>query len=225
MGLPLETLIGNLLGCVFVPPPGGPQIHFSIGAKDKQFLQPPASPTFIVTGSTVTRLFQQLGIKNTLTVFSAALTEQKVLFHSSSYARLNEACHALTALLYPFRYAHVYIPILPASLVEVLSTPTPFIMGVHSSLRGEVAELMDVIVADLDGGAVHVPDNMSVPLLPEPLLTQTHEALSMVLQPELHSADWAFTPSTVPKSDAFTQDKEVRAIFIRALAHLLQGKS
>jgi len=45
MGLPLETLVGNLLGCVFVPPPGGPQIHFSIGAKDKQYLQPPLSPT------------------------------------------------------------------------------------------------------------------------------------------------------------------------------------
>jgi hypothetical protein len=27
-------------------------------------------------------------------------------------------------------------------------------MGVHSSLRGEVAELMDVIVADLDGGMI-----------------------------------------------------------------------
>ena len=58
--------------------------------------------------------------------------------------------------MFPFRYTHVYIPILPASLVEVLSTPTPFIMGVHSSLRGEVAELMDVIVADLDGGIITI---------------------------------------------------------------------
>lgn len=33
--------------------------------------------------------------------------------------RLYEACHALVALLYPFRYSHVYIPILPASLLEV----------------------------------------------------------------------------------------------------------
>ena len=88
--------------------------------------------------------------------------------------RLNEACHALTSLMYPFRYSHVYIPILPASLVEVLSTPTPFIMGVHSSLRSEVSELMDVIVADLDGGAVTVPESIQVPLLPEPLLSQVN---------------------------------------------------
>ena len=225
MGLALETLIGNLLGCVYVPSAGGPQIHFSIGAKDKQYLQPPSSPTLPVTGSTVTRLFQQLGIKNTLTVFSAALTDQKVLFHSSSHARLNEACHALTAIMFPFRYAYVYIPILPASIVEVLSSPTLFIMGVHSSLRNQVPELMDVVVADLDGGSVNVPGSISVPLLPEPLLTQVHEALSMVLQPELRSADSAFPPSSVPKSDSFSQDKEIRAIFIRTLAHLLQGKT
>ena len=223
MGLPLETLIGNLLGCVFVPPPGGPQIRFSIGVGDRQCLQPPLSATLPVTGTMVTQLFQALGIKNVLTVFSAALTEQKVLFHSSSYMRLNEACHALISLMYPFRYSHVYIPILPASLVEVLSTPTPFIMGVHSSLRSEVSELMDVIVADLDGGAVHIPENISVPLMPEPLYSQVHDALTLVLQPELYSSDWAFTPSSVPKSVPFMQDKEVRAIFIRALAHLLQG--
>ena len=194
MGLPLEILVGNLLGCVFVPPPGGPQIRFSIGVGDRQCLQPPSSATVPCSGTTVTRLFEQLGIKNVLTVFSAALTEQKVLFHSSSYTRLNESCHALVTLMYPFRYSHVYIPILPASLVEVLSTPTPFIMGVHCSLRNDISELMDVIVADLDGGSVHVPESVSVPLMPEPLLSQVHDALTLVLQPELASCDWAFPP-------------------------------
>ena len=65
---------------------------------------------------------------------------------------------------------------------------------------------------------------MSVPSLPEPLLTQIHDALCLVLQPELHSADCAF-PSSEPvnQSDPFIQDKEVRAIFIRTLAQLLQG--
>jgi myotubularin-related protein 5/13 len=154
MNLVLENLIGNLLSCIFVPPAGGPQIHFSIGAKDKQFLQPPASATLPVTGQSVTGLIQQLGINNTLSIFSAALTEQKVLFYSSSYARLYSACHALTSLMFPLRYNHIYIPILPASHFKVFSTQTPFIVGIHSSLRAQVAELMDVIVADLDGGTL-----------------------------------------------------------------------
>lgn len=72
------------------------------------------------------------------------MTEHKILFHSKSYNRLTDACRALTALMYPFRYTHVYIPLLPAALIEVLSTPTPFIMGVHSSLRSEVVELVSI---------------------------------------------------------------------------------
>jgi DENN (AEX-3) domain len=139
---PLETLIGNILGCIQVPPPGGPQVRFSIGAGDKQALQPPLSPSLPITGTCVALLFQQLGIKNVLLLFCAMMTEHKILFHSKSYTRLTDSCRALIALMYPFRYTHVYIPILPASLLEVLSTPTPFIMGIHSSLKAEITEVV-----------------------------------------------------------------------------------
>lgn len=60
-----ETIIIQLTGLHFstqVPPPGGPQVRFSIGAGDKQALQPPLSPTLPVTGTCVHALFQQLGI-------------------------------------------------------------------------------------------------------------------------------------------------------------------
>lgn len=73
------------------------------------------------------------------------MTEHKILFHSSSYSRLTEGCRALTALMYPFKYTHVNIPLLPAALIDFLDTPTPFIMGVHSSLKHEVAELVSIL--------------------------------------------------------------------------------
>lgn len=60
-GIPLETLIGNILGCIQVPPPGGPQVRFSIGAGDRQALQPPISPSLPTTHTSVNLLFQQLG--------------------------------------------------------------------------------------------------------------------------------------------------------------------
>lgn len=101
---PLETLIGNILGCIQVPPPGGPQVRFSIGAGDKQALQPPQSPTIPVTGTCVDFLFQQLGIKNVMLLFCSIMTEQKILFHSKSYSRLTDSCRALVALMYPFRW-------------------------------------------------------------------------------------------------------------------------
>lgn len=63
LGIPLETLVGNILGCIQVPPPGGPQVRFSIGAGDRQALQPPISPSLPITHTSVNLLFQQLGKK------------------------------------------------------------------------------------------------------------------------------------------------------------------
>lgn len=61
IGVPLETLVGNILGCIQVPPPGGPQMRFSIGAGDRQALQPPISPSLPVSHTSVNLLFHQLG--------------------------------------------------------------------------------------------------------------------------------------------------------------------
>lgn len=70
------------------------------------------------------------------------MTEHKILFHSKSYTRLTEGSRALTALMYPFKYTHVYIPLLPAALLEVISTPTPFVMGIHSYVKPDLSELV-----------------------------------------------------------------------------------
>ncbi|XP_064480386.1 myotubularin-related protein 13-like isoform X2 [Ornithodoros turicata] len=223
MPMKIENLVGSILGCVQVPPPGGPQVRFSIGAGDRQALQPPLSPSLPTTGCAVYNLFQHLGIHNVVTLFCAAMTELKILFHSRSYTHLNDACSALTSLMFPFKYSHVYIPLLPASLIEFLSTPTPFIMGVHSSLKCEVVELLDVLLVDLDGGSVIVPECVTVSLLPEPLHTQLYTQLCMVLKPELLSADHAFHPGQSPSSQAAMLDKEIRAIFLRIFAQLFQG--
>jgi hypothetical protein len=82
---------------------------------------------------------------------------------------------------------------------------------------------MDVIVADLDGGSIMVPDGVSLSLLPEPLLSQTQDALSLVLQPELACADYAFPPLATRAPHPPMLDKELRAVFMRAFAQLLQG--
>ncbi|CAD7092899.1 unnamed protein product [Hermetia illucens] len=224
----LETLIGNILGCIQVPPSGGPQVRFSIGASDKQALQPPLSASLPVTGTCVSFLFRQLGIKNVLLLFCAVMTEHKILFHSKSYFRLTESCRALTALMYPFRYSHVYIPILPAPLIEVLSTPTPFIMGVHSSLQNEITDVYDVIIADIDGGSIYIPESLAPPVatFPSPLWETTQIALTLVLQPELAQSDLAFAPINNNPKEIRSQtmiDKEIRAVFMRMFAQLLQG--
>ncbi|XP_045866680.1 myotubularin-related protein 5 isoform X6 [Meles meles] len=218
----LENVIGNLLTCV-IPLAGGSQRTISLGAGDRQVIQTPLADSLPVSRCSVALLFRQLGITNVLSLFCAALTEHKVLFLSRSYQRLSDACRGLLALLFPLRYSFTYVPILPAQLLEVLSTPTPFIIGVNAAFQAETQELLDVIIADLDGGTVTVPECVHIPPLPEPLQTQTHSVLSMVLDPELELADLAFPPPSTNASSLKMQDKELRAVFLRLFAQLLQG--
>lgn len=222
----LETLIGNLLTNVKVPIFGGPSIRFSLSAGDCLALQPPQTETIPVTSTTVYRLLEHLGINNVVTLFYALLTEHKILFYSQSYTRLNEACQGLISLMYPFKYSHTYIPILPGALIEFLSTPTPFIIGVHSSLKREISDLLDVIVVDFDGGSVKVPDSLHVAHLEEPYNSQLISLLIHITRPQIIHADDAFArPSHQSQlaSSPDLMDKEIRAIFLRTITQILQG--
>ena len=129
----LETLVGNMLGDLRLPEPSAAPapITFSLGANDKQVVQPPLYPDLPITGSRVALLFQQLGINNVLTLFCALLTEQKILLHSQSFSRLTDSSLALTSLIYPLKYMHPVIPILPSlsCFLEYLNNPFPHIMG------------------------------------------------------------------------------------------------
>lgn len=85
---------------------------------------------------------------------------------------------------------------------------------------------MDIIIADIDGGSIHIPESLVPPVsrLPTPLWESTQQALTLVLQPELASADLAFSGanSSGTKNQAML-DKEIRAVFMRMFAYLLQG--
>ncbi|KAM4018235.1 myotubularin-related protein 13 isoform 1-T1 [Anomaloglossus baeobatrachus] len=222
LNVSLENLVANLVTCI-IPAAGGSQKLFSLGAGDRQLIQTPLYDSLPVTGTSVALLFQQLGIQNVLGLFCAVLTENKVLFHSSSFQRLSDACRALEALMYPLKYSYPYIPILPAQLLEVLSSPTPFIIGVHSVFCSELHDLLDVIIADLDGGTIKIPECIHLSPLPEPLLHQMQTALSLVLHPDLEVADHAFPPLRTSLSHIKMLDKEVRAVFLRLFAQIFQG--
>ena len=40
----------------------------------------------------------------------------------------------LGAILFPFTWQHVYIPILPARLLDILQAPVPFLMGIDEEV-------------------------------------------------------------------------------------------
>uniref|UniRef100_A0A5K3FQK9 UDENN domain-containing protein n=1 Tax=Mesocestoides corti TaxID=53468 RepID=A0A5K3FQK9_MESCO len=60
-GLYLEEIIGNIVGGVEIPPIGGPRKTFTVGANDRQTVQPAKCQTIPVTRSSVASLFKYLG--------------------------------------------------------------------------------------------------------------------------------------------------------------------
>lgn len=80
-----------------------------------------------------------------------------------------------------------------------------------------------MIVADLDVGSLHIPAGVNIPRPEGKLLSSLQDALALVLQPELRSADSAFAPPPPASSPPHMLDKEIRAVFMRTLAKLLQG--
>ena len=61
------------------------------------------------------------------------LQEKRILFHSSKSYRLTAVCESVAALLFPFDWSNVFIPVLPHDLLHYLEAPMPYIIGIHSS--------------------------------------------------------------------------------------------
>ena len=92
-------------------------------------------------------------------LLASLLMERRVVLLSASFATLATAVHATAALLRPFRWHYVFLPLLPASLLDVLDSPTPYLVGLPQVLVQSVdwSSLDDVVVVDLDGNTINPP--------------------------------------------------------------------
>ena len=48
------------------------------------------------------------------------------------------------------------------------------------SICGGIVAQLDVIVADLDGGSIHVPEHVNLALMPDPMLSRMRHCLNLV---------------------------------------------
>ncbi|KAJ0029344.1 hypothetical protein NQD34_004341 [Periophthalmus magnuspinnatus] len=96
-------------------------------------------------------LFSSLSLRLLLKVFASLLLERRVIFTADKLSTLSQCCHAVVALLYPFTWQHTYIPVLPPSMLDIVCTPTPFIVGLLSSSLPRLKDLPieEVLVVDL----------------------------------------------------------------------------
>ncbi|CAH2220672.1 Hypothetical predicted protein [Pelobates cultripes] len=96
-------------------------------------------------------LFNCLSVPHLLKVFASLLLERRVIFVADNLSTLSKCAHAVVALLYPFTWQHTYIPVLPASMIDIVCSPTPFLIGILSCSLPLLSDLPieEVLIVDL----------------------------------------------------------------------------
>lgn len=95
-------------------------------------------------------------------VFAAMLAERRIIFMSRRLDVLSSCIQAANAFLYPMVWQHIFIPVLPMKMKDILGAPMPFLIGipdaVYRSLRKE--EIGDVVILNCDK---RTPDALETP--------------------------------------------------------------
>jgi hypothetical protein len=95
-------------------------------------------------------LFRCLTIPNIVNLFEFALSESRIILLSSHTAMLHLASKALASLLYPLKWASIFIPVLPARLLSALEAPCPYIVGIERRYDNIELPDDDYVLVDLD---------------------------------------------------------------------------
>ncbi|KAM5295029.1 DENN domain-containing protein 2C isoform 2-T2 [Glossophaga mutica] len=96
-------------------------------------------------------LFRCLSVCRLVRVCASLLLERRVIFVANSLSTLSKCGHAVVATLYPFTWQHTYIPVLPASMIDIVCSPTPFLIGILACSLPQLRDLPieEVLIVDL----------------------------------------------------------------------------
>lgn len=78
--------------------------------------------------------------KNQIEIFAAMLAERRIVFTSAHLDRLSACVQAANALLYPMVWEHIFIPILPMPMRDMLGATMPFLIGVPTTDLQDVSK-------------------------------------------------------------------------------------
>ncbi|XP_031630159.1 DENN domain-containing protein 1B isoform X3 [Contarinia nasturtii] len=117
--------------------------------------------------------------KNMIAVFSAMLAERRIIFTSQRLDRLSSSVQAAHAFLYPMVWQHIFIPILPLKMKEILCAPMPYLIGVPEAVLETMTreELGEVVILNCDNKFFESPFD-DVKNMPAELVSQLKKQLS-----------------------------------------------
>jgi pentatricopeptide repeat protein len=169
MTLPLERYISNFCAEIPAPPPGAFEVQTTILDSVIKIWSPPYNQPIAWVALPFTHLFECLDIDNIMLVWHCLAIERQVLLTSTQLSLLTSCGEILISLLFPMRWSHAYIPVLPHFLVPMLSAPMPFLCGIDkTNLAAALEDLSrECVVVDLDMNLVTLgPGTAPLPPLP-----------------------------------------------------------
>ncbi|XP_029901295.1 DENN domain-containing protein 5B isoform X2 [Myripristis murdjan] len=160
--LPLESYVHNILYEVPLPPPGR-SLKFH-GVYEPVVCQRPGLSELPLADFPLGDAFSLLGVENLVQLFTCTLLEMQILLYSQDYQRLMTVAEGITTLLFPFQWQHVYVPILPASLLHFLDAPVPYLMGLQSKegtdrSKLELPQEANLCFVDIDNHCIELPED------------------------------------------------------------------
>ena len=189
MTLPVERYICNFCSELPAPPPGSFEVQTVILDSVIKMWAPPSNLPIAWVSLPFSHLFECLDIDNIILVWHCLILERQVLLTSTQLSILTTASEILLSLLFPFRWSHAYIPVLPHFLIPILSAPMPFLCGINkANLADALFDLStECVLVDLDKNLVTLgPDTAALPPLPPfqetALRTQLFDSVGMVFR-------------------------------------------
>ncbi|KAM7266773.1 hypothetical protein ACFE04_008939 [Oxalis oulophora] len=226
---PLWDVISHMVSNVPLPTPGKDRVLFAI---ENSLLAVEAPPKDGLPHADISfqPLVQCLDVDNLIKLFTAVLLERRILLRSTKYSLLTLVSEAICHLIYPFRWQHVYIPLLFFSGVDYIDAPTPYMMGLHSGVDTSNLAMDGVAIVDLEYNLVTSTDE--IPPIPEPELSLLRGELLKLLYPNVVAIDQVMTglgdsyeanfkSSTKPWGE--DHDLQLRLIFLKFFASMLGG--
>ncbi|KAK0587053.1 hypothetical protein LWI29_016603 [Acer saccharum] len=226
---PIWDVISFLVSNVPLPTPGKDRVLFAI---ENCLLSVDAPPKDGLPHADISfqPLVQCLDVDNLIQLFTAVLLERRILLRSNKYSLLTLVSEAICHLIYPFRWQHVYIPLLFFSGVDYIDAPTPYMMGLHSGVDASYLTMDGVVVVDLEYNRISTSEE--IPPIPEPELSCLRGDILKLLYPNVVGID-EMNAAIGGSSEQFSKggnkpwgedhDLQFRFIFLKFFASILGG--
>ncbi|GMH14090.1 hypothetical protein Nepgr_015931 [Nepenthes gracilis] len=226
---PLWDVIAFLVSKVPLPTPGKDRVLFAI---ENCLLSVDAAPKDGLPHADITfqPLVQCLDVDNLIKLFTSVLLERRILLRSNKYSLLTLVSEAICHLIYPFRWQHVYIPLLFFSGVDYIDAPTPYMMGLHSGVDTTGLSMDGVVIVDLEHNRITTSEE--IPPIPEPEFIFLRDEIMNLLYPNVVVID-EVNSGLLKYPDQYRghsgkpwgeeHNLQLRLIFLKFFASILSG--